>query len=87
MADSLKPLTGLTENQFCGWSATLVDSLDTLYIMQLDEEFEVAVNATLKINFDNTEKQYVVNLFETTIRHLGGLIAAYDLSGEDRLMP
>lgn len=87
MADSLKPLTGLTENQFCGWSATLVDALDTLWIMQLDEEFEEAVNATLKIDFDNSEKGCVVNLFETTIRHLGGLIAAYDLSGEERLMP
>ena len=87
MADSLKPLSGTTENQFCGWSATLVDALDTLWIMQLDEEFEEAVNATLKIDFDNSEKKCIVNLFETTIRHLGGLIAAYDLSGEERLMP
>jgi mannosyl-oligosaccharide alpha-1,2-mannosidase len=87
MSDSLKPLTGNTENQFCGWSATLVDTLDTLWIMQLDEEFEEAVNATLRIDFDNSKKKCIVNLFETTIRHLGGLIAAYDLSGEERLMP
>lgn len=87
MSDSLRPLTGRTENQFCGWSATLVDALDTLWIMQLDEEFEEAVNATLNIDFDNSQKRCVVNLFETTIRHLGGLIAAYDLSGEQRLMP
>jgi mannosyl-oligosaccharide alpha-1,2-mannosidase len=87
MADSLRPLTGRTENQFCGWSATLVDALDTLWIMQLDEEFEEAVNATLNIDFDNSQKACTVNLFETTIRHLGGLIAAYDLSGEERLMP
>jgi mannosyl-oligosaccharide alpha-1,2-mannosidase len=45
------------------------------------------VNATLKIDFNNSEKGCVVSLFETTIRHLGGLIAAYDLSGEERLMP
>jgi mannosyl-oligosaccharide alpha-1,2-mannosidase len=86
MSDSLRPLSGTAENQFCGWSATLIDSLDTLWIIGLDDEFQEALKATLTVSFDNRDKRCVVNLFEMTIRHLGGLIAAYDLSHDDRLL-
>ncbi|KAL2408230.1 putative mannosyl-oligosaccharide alpha-1,2-mannosidase 1B [Exophiala dermatitidis] len=85
MADGLMPLSGSRKQQFCGWSATLVDSLDTLYLMELDAEFEEAVNATLTIDF--TAGDCMVNLFESTIRYLGGLMAAYDLSNDARLLP
>ncbi|EXJ85230.1 hypothetical protein A1O3_05905 [Capronia epimyces CBS 606.96] len=87
MADGLMPLSGSRKQQFCGWSATLVDSLDTLYIMGFDDEFQEAVNATLTIDFSGTVGDCVVNLFESTIRYLGGLLAAYDLSNDVRLLP
>ena len=87
MSDGLKPVSGERRSQFCSWSATLVDSLDTLWIMGLHEEFDQAVNATLAINFAYNADNCTVNLFESTIRYLGGLLAAYDLSQQRRLIP
>jgi mannosyl-oligosaccharide alpha-1,2-mannosidase len=78
--DELMPINGGFKTPFCGWAATLVDTLDTLWIMELYAEFELAL-AELK-NVDFTHKEGCqINLFETTIRHLGGMLAAWDLSG------
>jgi mannosyl-oligosaccharide alpha-1,2-mannosidase len=79
MNDELSPVSGGSRNPFCGWAATLVDSLDTLWIMGLKEEFEIATNAVQSINFTVSLRKDIP-LFETVIRYLGGLIAAYDLS-------
>lgn len=78
--DELSPVTGRFRDPFCGWAATLVDSLDTLWIMGLKEEFEEAVEAVEKIDF-TTSPRSDIPMFETTIRYLGGLLAAYDVSG------
>ncbi|KIX00738.1 uncharacterized protein Z518_09803 [Rhinocladiella mackenziei CBS 650.93] len=77
--DELKPISKEVGDPFNGWGATLVDSLDTLWIMGLRDEFEEAVGAVGKIDF-KTSARKDIPLFETTIRYLGGLIAAYDLS-------
>ena len=87
MADGLQPISGESQQKFCSWSVTLVDALDTLWIMGLKGEFEEAVNATVTIDFKNNAETCNVSLFETTIRYLGGLLAAYDLSQESRLLP
>lgn len=79
MNDELSPVSGGSRNPFCGWAATLVDSLDTLWIMGLKEEFEIAANAVRSIDFTVSLRKDIP-LFETVIRYLGGLIAAYDLS-------
>ena len=86
MADGLRPLSGARRTQFCSWSATLVDALDTLWIMGLHEEFDNAVNATMTIQFKDNAYACEVSLFESTIRYLGGLLGAYDLSQEPRLL-
>lgn len=78
--DELTPLSGKSKNPFCGWAATLVDSLDTLWIMGLTEEFENAVKAVEEIDF-TTSIRNDIPLFETVIRYLGGLVAAFDVSG------
>jgi len=83
--DELKPVTGGSEESFGGWGATLVDSLDTLWIMGLKEEFHEAVEAVAAIDFGNTTLQ-TINVFETTIRYLGGMLSAYDLSHEPVLL-
>lgn len=77
--DELTPVSGSYRNPFCGWAATLVDSLDTLWIMGLKEEFEEATNAVKNIDFTISNRPDLP-LFEVVIRYLGGLIAAYDLS-------
>lgn len=93
--DNLKPISGGYSDWF-GLGLTLIDSLDTLYMMGLHEEFKEArdwVETELSFN-----KNQEVNLFETTIRVLGGLLSAYHLSADemfldkakdlgDRLMP
>ncbi|XP_014087995.3 endoplasmic reticulum mannosyl-oligosaccharide 1,2-alpha-mannosidase [Bactrocera oleae] len=77
--DNLKPLSQSSHDWF-GLGLTIVDSLDTMYIMGLEDEFTegrewVSNFLTFDINRD-------VNLFEVTIRILGGLLSAYHLSGD-----
>ncbi|OBT68914.1 hypothetical protein VE03_01338 [Pseudogymnoascus sp. 23342-1-I1] len=78
--DEVGPVNGGFRDPFCGWAATMVDSLDTLWIMGLKDEFEEAVDQVEKIDFTTTHKSSIP-VFETTIRYLGGLLAAYDISG------
>ena len=80
MQDELSPMSGKYRNPFCNWGATLVDSLDTLWMMDLKEEFEEAVEAVKDIDF-TTSPRNDIPLFETVIRYLGGLLGAYDISG------
>lgn len=84
--DELKPVSGGYKDTFGGWAATLVDALDTMWIMDMRDEFNEAVGAVDKnISFASSSSGDVISLFETNIRYLGGLLAAYDLSGDDRL--
>ncbi|ODV96893.1 hypothetical protein PACTADRAFT_21660, partial [Pachysolen tannophilus NRRL Y-2460] len=62
-----------------GW--IIVDSLDTLMIMDCPEELNRAKNWV--VNELDYDFNYEVNVFETTIRMLGGLLAAYHLSDDD----
>jgi hypothetical protein len=79
--DEVQPVSGQKANPFGGWAATLVDALDTLWMMGLKEEFEKAVRACEQIDFTTTETEEI-NVFETTIRYLGGFLAAYEQSGK-----
>ncbi|KAI1391316.1 glycoside hydrolase family 47 protein [Hypoxylon trugodes] len=78
--DEIKPISGLHKDPFGGWAATLVDSLDSLWLFDMKEDFELAVKACDKIDFGITEARDI-NIFETVIRYLGGFLAAYELSG------
>lgn len=80
MHDELSPVSKKFRDPFCGWAATLVDSLDTLWIADLKDEFDEAVNAVMEIDFTWTPRGDIP-VFETTIRYLGGLLAAFDVSG------
>ncbi|EEY56601.1 mannosyl-oligosaccharide 1,2-alpha-mannosidase, putative [Phytophthora infestans T30-4] len=61
---------------------TAVDSLDTLFIMGLHEEFDEA-STWIKTNLsDIMFQKSTVSFFEITIRSLGGLLSAYYLSEE-----
>ncbi|GKT82162.1 glycoside hydrolase family 47 protein [Colletotrichum tofieldiae] len=83
--DELAPVTARGKNTFGGYAATLVDSLDTLWIMGLRDDFDAALSVIGSMDWDDT-KETAVNVFETTIRHLGGILSAYDLSGEPVLL-
>ncbi|KAK4548668.1 hypothetical protein LTR36_009579 [Oleoguttula mirabilis] len=85
LEDELAPISGTGRNTFGGWAATLVDTLDVLWIMDMKDEFREAADAAVGIDFSNTTSS-TINVFETTIRYLGGFLAAYDLSGDQRLL-
>ncbi|KAI4121246.1 MAG: hypothetical protein LQ347_006915 [Umbilicaria vellea] len=79
MQDELAPVTGEYVQSFGGWAATYVDTLDTLLVMGLETEFESALQELGKVDF-TTSNLNIVNVFESNIRFLGGLLGAYDLS-------
>lgn len=79
LQDEIKPVSGGYNNNFGNRAATLVDSLDTLIIMNLEDDFRMALRAIGNIDFSTTAEP-VLNIFETNIRYLGGLLSAYDLS-------
>jgi mannosyl-oligosaccharide alpha-1,2-mannosidase len=84
-ADELLPKSKRKQTTFNGWGAQVVDALDGLWIMGLKDEFYEAVRVVAKIDWAKTDGKDV-DLFEVTIRYLGGLIAAYDLSSEPVLL-
>ncbi|XP_064649601.1 endoplasmic reticulum mannosyl-oligosaccharide 1,2-alpha-mannosidase-like [Lineus longissimus] len=77
--DELKPIS----KSYSTWfdvGLTLIDSLDTMFIMGLKEEFKEARTwVEQKLSFHNDRD---VNLFEITIRVLGGLLSTYHLTGD-----
>ena len=80
--DEYHPITKYGSNMIRkGQGFTIVDSLDTILLMGLQEEFQEAKDwVRNELDFDQDGE---VNLFETTIRVLGGLLSAYDQSGND----
>jgi mannosyl-oligosaccharide alpha-1,2-mannosidase len=78
--DELAPISGGVRDTFGSWGATLVDTLDTLWIMDMKQEFAEAVDAAVQIDF-GPKIDGEINVFETIIRYLGGFLGAYDVSG------
>ena len=80
--DELKPQTRRGHDNWGGMGVTLVDSLDTLWILGMKDEFNEAKNwVQHSLTF---ARAGTVSVFETCIRELGGLLSAYDLS-KDRV--
>lgn len=79
-ADELRPRSGTSQNNWGGMAFTMIDALDTLWVMGMRTEFDECtewIKANLHFSVPRS-----VSVFETTIRGLGGLLAAYDMSGE-----
>ncbi|KAK9712959.1 mannosyl-oligosaccharide alpha-1,2-mannosidase [Basidiobolus ranarum] len=67
-----------------GMGYTIIDSLDTILLMNLTSEFNQAREwISTSLDFDQSE---AVNVFETTIRVLGGLLSSYHLSNDTLLL-
>ena len=62
--------------------ATIIDSIDTLYIMGLMDEYNQAKN-WIEHNFKPEEVDNELLVFEVTIRFLGGLLSAHALTKEE----
>lgn len=85
--DQIKPVSGGYEEFLLpkgpGLSLTIVEALDTLWLMGLDAELEQGVNwikANLRFDIDGE-----VQVFETSIRMVGGLLSGYFATGDAKL--
>lgn len=79
--DEVAPRSLSGNNGWGGIGITLVDSLDTLWLMNMTDEFFRARDwCKISLNHDVNRD---VSFFETTIRSLGGLLSAYDWSGDE----
>jgi hypothetical protein len=84
-ADDLKPLTKQPKNWYkTSMLMTPVDAFDTFTMLGLTDEAKEAkelILDKLDFNIDNE-----VQVFEITIRLLGGLITAYELDGDKKFI-
>ncbi|KAF8183135.1 glycoside hydrolase family 47 protein [Pholiota molesta] len=79
--DDVLPVSKASYDGRNGWGATIVDAMTTMNIMGLDDLFIEAVNFATKIDFSKSQTNSTVSVFETTIRYVGALLSAYELSG------
>lgn len=82
--DELMPLAKRGVDGLGGLGATVVDSLDTAIIMGAHTVVSEAGSWIETNLLERIDKKGQVNLFETTIRVLGGLLSAYHLSGGEK---
>ncbi|KAJ8395881.1 hypothetical protein AAFF_G00027640 [Aldrovandia affinis] len=77
--DELKPVSK-SYGEWFGLGLTLVDALDTMWILGLKDEFtEARTWVEKELSFS---RNVDVNLFESTIRIMGGLLSTYHLTGD-----
>ena len=69
--DEIRPLSGAGHNFWGGLGMMVVESLDTLYIMNLQDEYKEARDWI--VSSLNLDINHFTSVFETTIRLLGGL--------------
>ena len=85
--DQIRPVSGGFVEFFVPgrpMGLTIVEALDTLWLMELDTELEQGlawVRRNLSFDVDAS-----FQVFETNIRMLGGLLSAYHCVGEQRLL-
>ncbi|KAJ2061777.1 hypothetical protein GGI17_002847 [Coemansia sp. S146] len=80
-ADEIDVVNKVPKTTRNGWGATLVDALDTLWIMGMEDEFWKARDFVAKLDFRKDGGQ-LTKIFETNIRYIGGLLSAYELSDD-----
>ena len=86
-ADQLNPVSLTSTNPRNGWGASAVDGLDTAVVMELPDIVNTILEFIPTIDFGVSYQDEQVSLFETTIRYVGGMIAAYDLLNKDGPLP
>nr|XP_022288303.1 mannosyl-oligosaccharide 1,2-alpha-mannosidase IA-like [Crassostrea virginica]XP_022288510.1 mannosyl-oligosaccharide 1,2-alpha-mannosidase IA-like [Crassostrea virginica] len=83
-ANELRPISkrGHSASIFGSLSlgATIIDAADTLYVMELMDEYKKARDwIATSFNFDGANE---LSVFETNIRFVGGLLSLYALTGD-----
>jgi len=86
--DELMPVSGGASEFFDDdhpVGLTIVEALDTLFLMRLDDEVAKGV-AWIRDNLDFAGIDVPVQIFETNIRMVGGLLSGYLATGERVLL-
>jgi mannosyl-oligosaccharide alpha-1,2-mannosidase len=81
--DELRPCTNNSRDNFAGFGATIVDSMDTMLLMGLNNEYEKCRQFIEQLSF---EKDEFVSLFEISIRILGGMLGAFELTRDEMFL-
>jgi predicted alpha-1,2-mannosidase len=84
-SDALRPLSRTGRNWYdASLLMTPVDAFDTMLLMGLEDEAGAAKELVLSdLSFDH---DFMVQVFEVTIRLLGGLLSAYEMDGDPRFL-
>ena len=79
--DELRPMSRMPKDWGGqGMGLSMMDGISTLWLMGLHKEFdEVRQWVATELRID---QNYDVSVFESTIRYVGALVSAYELSGE-----
>ncbi|TFK34476.1 glycoside hydrolase family 47 protein [Crucibulum laeve] len=82
--DDVSPISkGFTDGRN-GWGASIVDAMSTMVRVSFDLNlFSEAVDYVGTIDFSRSRTSDTVSVFETTIRYVGGLLSAYELSNQE----
>ena len=80
--DEISPLTGFSNKQWCDIGMTLIDGMDTLYLMGFHEDVKQA-REWVKTKF-RFKPDCPLSVFELNIRMVGGFLSMYDLT-KDKL--
>jgi len=84
--DEFQPIGRKAKPDWIGLGLTIVDALSTMWLMEMTEEFDAAV-VWIEENLSTAHAlPKAVSFFETTIRCLGGLLSAHELSGKPVLL-
>ncbi|MGP3983099.1 glycoside hydrolase family 47 protein [Streptomyces sp. KR80] len=85
--DELRPVSGTGSEFFISGvplGLTIIESLDTLYLMELDGELDASIAwISGNLNFDRNAS---VHVFEAIIRLVGGLLSGYHATGNGVLL-
>lgn len=79
-SDELKPISNSSTNKWGNIGVTPIDSLDTLFVMNMKKEFAEAQE--LLRHVDMRQSMQPLSVFETIIRHVGGTLSAYALTND-----
>ncbi|KAE9383751.1 seven-hairpin glycosidase [Gymnopus androsaceus JB14] len=80
--DSLLPVSASFIDDRNGWGATIVDAMGTMILMGFDDLFIKSLEWVTNVDFTESKTAANVDLFETTIRYVGGMLSAYELTGK-----
>ncbi|EGC30650.1 hypothetical protein DICPUDRAFT_157585 [Dictyostelium purpureum] len=79
--DEWVPLENKHSDWLGGLGLTIVDSIDTLYLMGLEKEYNEAKDWISQLLLSKSKSK--VSVFEVNIRYLGAFLTMYDYTGED----